>query len=166
MRAKGSPSCSRAGPTPNRRWPRSEGEIGRILRLQNEVLADVKPAMDANRRRPATSFAQASIFRELGADQVFATAPELVVYDGELGDMPVLVVIPDEDMSQVIDPLGLDERAVARAKNFFEQARVRYLEVSTNTRLVHTPPGTGHNYPYETPEFVVEVVRGVLGELR
>ena len=101
-----------------------------------------------------------------GADQVFATAPELVVYDGELGDMPVLVVIPDEDMSQVIDPLGLDERAVARAKNFFEQARVRYLEVSTNTRLVHTPPGTGHNYPYETPEFVVEVVRGVLGELR
>ena len=143
-----------------------EGEIGRILRLQNEVLADVKAAMDANRRRPATSFAQASIFRELGADQVFATAPELVVYDGELGDMPVLVVIPDEDMSQVIDPLGLDERAGARAKNFFEQARVRYLEVSTNTRLVHTPPGTGHNYPYETPEFVVEVVRGVLGELR
>ena len=144
----------------------SEGEIGRILRLQNEVLADVKASMDANRRRPATSFAQASIFRELGAAQVFATAPELVVYDGDLGDMPVLVVIPDEDISQVIDPLGLDERAAARAMNFFERARVRYLEVSTNTRLVHTPPGTGHNYPYETPEFVVEVVRGVLGELR
>ena len=43
---------------------------------------------------------------------------------------------------------------------------MRYLEVSSDTRLVHTPPGTGHNYPYETPEFVVELVRELLEELR
>lgn len=83
-----------------------------------------------------------------------------MVYDGELGDLPVLVVIPDEDPSAIIDPLGLGEAAAARAKNFFQRARVRYLEVSTDARLIHTPPGTGHNYPYETPGFVVEVVRG------
>lgn len=144
----------------------AEGEIGRILRLQNELLADVKPAMDANRRRPATSFAHASIFREFGAGTVTAEVPDIVVYDGELGDLPVLVVIPDEDPAAIIDPLGLDEAAAARAKNFFKRTRVRYLEVSTDTRLIHTPPGTGHNYPYETPGFVVEVVRGVLAELR
>lgn len=144
----------------------SGGEIGRILRLQNELLADVKPAMDANRRRPATSFAQASIFREFGVGTVTAEVPDIVVYDGELGDLPVLVVIPDEDPSAIIDPLGLDEAAADRAKNFFRRARVRYLEVSTDTRLIHTPPGTGHNYPYETPGFVIEVVRGVLAELR
>ncbi|MXW17145.1 MAG: alpha/beta hydrolase [Gemmatimonadetes bacterium] len=144
----------------------SDTEIGRILRLQNELLADVKPAMDANRRRPATSFAHASIFREFGAGTVTAEVPDIVVYDGELGDLPVLVVIPDEDPAAIIDPLGLDEKAAARAKNFFRRARVRYLEVSTDTRLIHTPPGTGHNYPYETPGFVVEVVRGLLAELR
>ncbi len=144
----------------------AQGEIGRILRLQNELLADVKPAMDANRRRPATSFAQASIFREFGAGTVTGEVPDIVVYDGELGDLPVLVVIPDEDPSAIIDPLGLGEAAAARAKNFFQRARVRYLEVSTDARLIHTPPGTGHNYPYETPGFVVEVVRGVLEELR
>lgn len=144
----------------------AQGEIGRILRLQNELLTDVKPAMDANRRRPATSFAQASIFREFGAGTVTAQVPDIVVYDGELGDLPVLVVIPDEDPAAIIDPLGLDEAAAARAKNFFQRARVRYLEVSTDARLIHTPPGTGHNYPYETPEFVVEVVRGMLEELR
>ncbi|MDE2794369.1 MAG: alpha/beta hydrolase [Gemmatimonadota bacterium] len=144
----------------------AEGEIGRILRLQNELLADVKPTMDANRRRPATSFAHASIFREFGAGTVTAEVPDIVVYDGELGDLPVLVVIPDEDPAAIIDPLGLDEAAAARAKNFFKRTRVRYLEVSTDTRLIHTPPGTGHNYPYETPGFVVEVVRGVLAELR
>ncbi len=143
----------------------AEGEIGRILRLQNEVLADVKAAMDANRRRPATSFAQASIFREFGAGTVTAEVPDIVVYDGELGDLPVLVVIPDEDPAGIIDPLGLDEAAAERAKNFFKRTRVRYLEVSTDTRLIHTPPGTGHNYPYETPGFVIEVLRGVLAEL-
>ncbi len=144
----------------------AEGEIGRILRLQNELLADVKPAMDANRRRPATSFAQASIFREFGAGTVTAEVPDIVVYDGELGDLPVLVVIPDEDPAAIIDPLGLDEAAAARARNFFKRARMRYLHVSTDARLIHTPPGTGHNYPYETPGFVIEVVRAVLEELR
>ena len=144
----------------------SEGDIGRILRLQNELLADVKPSMDANRRRPATSFAQASIFREFGPGTVTATVPDIVVYDGELGDTPVLVVIPDEDPAGIIDPLDLGEAAAARAKNFFKLARVRYLDVSTDTRLIHTPPGTGHNYPYETPGFVVEVVRGLLEEFR
>ena len=144
----------------------SEGEIGRILRMQNKLLADVKPAMDANRRRPATSFAQASIFREFGAGTVYSTVPDIVVYDGELGDLPVLVVIPNENPAGIIDPLGLDEAAAERAKNFFQRARVRYLEVSSDTRLIHTPPGTGHNYPYQTPGFVIEVVRGVLAELR
>ena len=143
----------------------SDTEIGRILRLQNELLGDVKPAMDANRRRPATSFAQASIFREFGPGTVTAAVPDIVVYDGELGDLPVVVVIPDEDPAAIIDPLGLGEEEAARAKNFFQRARVRYLEVSSDTRLIRTPPGTGHNYPYEVPGFVVEVVRGLLAEL-
>ncbi len=144
----------------------SDTEAGDLLRLQRSLLADVADAMTANRRRPATSFAEASIFREFGAGNVTATAPGLVVYDGELGDLPVLVVVPGEGAAGVIEPLGLDEPAAARARNFFERARVRYLDVSGDTRLVHTPPGTGHNFPYEAPDFVVEVVRGLLGELR
>ena len=144
----------------------SDTEPGELLRRQRTLLADVSDAMAANRRRPATSFAAASIFREFGAGKVTETAPDLVVYDGELGDLPVLVVVPGEGAAGVIEPLGLDEAAAARARNFFERARVRYLEVSSDTRLVHTPPGTGHNYPYETPEVVVEVVRGLLVELR
>ncbi len=141
-------------------------EIGEILRKQRRLLADVGDAMAANARRPAASFATASIFQEFSPGFVSGTAPDLVVYDGELGDLPVLVVIPDESAAGIIEPLGMDEAATARAINFFERTRVRYLEVSSDARLVHTPPGTGHNYPYETPEFVVEVVRELLAELR
>ena len=140
-------------------------DIVEILRKQRRLLADVGEAMAANARRPAASLATASIFQEFSAGIVSAAAPDLVVYDGELGDMPVLVVIPDESAAGIIEPLGMDESATARAINFFERTRVRYLEVSSNTRLIHTPPGTGHNYPYETPEFVVEVVRDLLAEL-
>ena len=143
----------------------TEGEIGEVLRKQRALLADVGEAMAANARRPATSFATASIFQEFSADFVSAAAPDLVVYDGELGDLPVLVVIPDEDATGIIEPLGMEEAAALRAINFFERVRVRYLEVSSDTRLVHTPPGTGHNYPYETPEFVLDVVRQLLAEL-
>lgn len=144
----------------------SDTELGEVLQRQRNVLADVGDAMAANRRRPATSFAEASIFREFGAGNVTETAPGLVVYDGELGDLPILVVIPGEGAAGVIEPLGLDEAAAARARNFFERARVRYLAVSSDARLIHTPPGTGHNFPYETPDFVVEVVLGLLEELR
>ena len=144
----------------------TETEIGEILRKQRRLLADVGDAMAANARRPAASFATASIFREFSPGIVSGAAPDLVVYDGELGDMPVLIVIPDESAAGIIEPLGMDEAATARAINFFERMRVRYLEVSSDARLVHTPPGTGHNYPYETPEFVVEVVRELLAELR
>ena len=143
----------------------ADPELARLARRQDSLLADVAEAMAANRRRPATSFATASIFREFGAGTVTGTAPDLVVYDGELGDLPVLVVVPDESAAGVVAPLGLDEAAAARARNFFERARLRYLDVSSDARLVHTPPGTGHNYPYEVPEFVVEVVRGLLAEL-
>lgn len=143
----------------------TETDIGEILRRQRRLLADVGEAMAANARRPAASFATASIFQEFSADFVSAAAPDLVVYDGELGDLPVLVVIPDEPANAIIEPLGLEEAAARRAVSFFERVRVRYLEVSSDTRLIHTPSGTGHNYPYETPEFVLEVVRHLLSEL-
>ena len=144
----------------------AEGEIGDVLRKQRALLADVGEAMAANARRPGTSFATASIFQEFSPDFVLAAAPDLVVYDGELGDQPVLVVIPDEDATGIIEPLGMEEAAARRAVNFFERVRVRYLKVSSDTRLIHTPPGTGHNYPYETPDFVLEVVRELLAQLR
>ena len=143
----------------------TDTEIGEIVRNQRRLLAEVGDALDANRRRAASSFAEASIFREFAADAVSATAPDLMVYDGELGDMPVLVVIPDESAAGIIEPLGMDDASAARAINFFERVRVRYLEVSSDARLIHTPPGTEHNYPYQTPEFVVGVVRDLLAEL-
>ena len=41
--------------------------------------------------------------------------------------------------------MGVPEAEIGRALAFLERARVRYLAISSNSRLIHTPPGTGHN---------------------
>jgi hypothetical protein len=43
-----------------------------------------------------------------------------------------------------------------------QRTRERYLAVSTRSRRVVAPAGTGHNFPYEAPECVLAVVREAL----
>ncbi|GAA2999820.1 hypothetical protein [Kitasatospora sp. NPDC127116] len=52
-----------------------------------------------------------------------------------------------------------------RISGFYLRSRVRYLAASTASRLVHTPEGTGHDFPHEAPEFVVGVVGDLVREL-
>lgn len=50
-----------------------------------------------------------------------------------------------------------------------QRSRLRYLATSSRSDLVRAPSGTGHNFPYQVPEFVVETVRRVVasaGEAR
>jgi hypothetical protein len=105
------------------------------------------------------NWASASIFGELAADSIAHTAPELMVYDGELGDLPVFVVTPTVDAAQFP---GADARTI----NFMQRMRLRYLTTSARSQLIDAPAGTGHNFPYESPEFVVDVVRRILTEAR
>ena len=52
-----------------------------------------------------------------------------------------------------------------RALRLFQRMQHRYLQASSRARLVHAPPGTGHNFPYEAPDFVTELVRNALREI-
>jgi hypothetical protein len=51
-----------------------------------------------------------------------------------------------------------------RLRRFYTRSRERYLTVSKRSRRLVAPAGTGHNFPYETPEFLLDVVRGLLRE--
>jgi hypothetical protein len=87
-----------------------------------------------------------------------------VVYDGDLGDMPVLLVAPKNDVDADALPevqtgsAGDAQRTVRR----LAATRERYLAISTRSQRVVAPAGSGHNFVYETPDFVIEVMRGVL----
>jgi hypothetical protein len=40
--------------------------------------------------------------------------------------------------------------------------RERYLATSTRSQRVIAPAGTGHNFVYEVPDWLADVIRGVL----
>lgn len=139
-------------------------DLGKLIRTIREQLADVQPAIDARNASPRGDWVAASVFGEWLDPRLVA---ELVVYDGELGDVPVTLVIPDDPVAEEIQAqLAIPGHEIARAVSFLKRSRLRYLATSTRSALVRAPSGTGHNFPYQAPEFVVETVRHVLARSR
>ncbi|MFK0257973.1 alpha/beta hydrolase [Streptomyces sp. NPDC090445] len=111
--------------------------------------------------------AAASIFAELSPSGLAEAGWETVVYDGDLGDMPLALVIPrDLTGGEAVLAAARDAVEAERIARFYLRARTRYLAASTTARLVYTPCGTGHDFPREEPGFVVGVVGDLLLELR
>lgn len=111
-------------------------------------------------------FAEASIFDELTPEGVAACAWDTVVYDRDLGDLPVWLVAPQDNSDA--DIAALPESQAGSADNarrmfrFFAATRERYLATSTRSRRIVAPAGSGHNFVYENPEFTISVMREVL----
>ncbi|MFH9347872.1 alpha/beta fold hydrolase [Kitasatospora sp. NPDC017646] len=111
--------------------------------------------------------AAASAFEELTPSGLAEVGWETVVYDGDLGDLPLVLVIPRDLIGGEAVLAGARDAAEAeRISRFYLRARVRYLAASTASRLVHAPEGTGHDFPHEAPGFVVGVVGDLVRELR
>ena len=58
-----------------------------------------------------------------------------------------------------------DESERRRVIAFFRDVRERYMASSSRAHRVPTPPGTGHNFPYEAPDFTADAVRAALHEV-
>ena len=120
-------------------------------------------AVEAN---AAWFFTQASIYSELTPEGVSAAAWDTVVYDRDLGDLPVWLVGPRDDTDSEIASLpeaqsGSAENA-QRMFRFFAATRERYLATSTRSRRVVAPKGSGHNFVYEFPDWTIGVMRDVI----
>jgi pimeloyl-ACP methyl ester carboxylesterase len=108
-------------------------------------------------------FAQASIYSELSPEGVAAVAWDTVVYDRDLGDLPVWLVCPKDDEDG--DIALLPEAQTGGAQNarrmfhFFAATRERYLASSTRARRIVAPKGAGHNFVYELPDWTIAVMR-------
>ena len=151
----------------------ADPEAARILRLMEErlgpeLIASLRAVESGTRARIAT----ASIFAELSPEGMAGRGWDTVVYDGDLGDLPLYLVTPGDmldseaffrTMAEANDAAGQDGFE-QRLRRFYRLTRVRYLAASSRSRHIVTPAGTGHNFPYETPEFVIDVMRRVLTE--
>ncbi|MFB8036199.1 alpha/beta hydrolase [Streptomyces sp. NPDC056004] len=133
------------------------------------LLTAVRQLFGAHRgpaSRAGQGCAAASAFAELSPSGLARVGWETVVYDGDLGDLPLVLVIPRDLVGGEAVLAGARDAAEAeRISRFYLRSRVRYLATSTSSRLVHTPEGTGHDFPHEVPAFVVGVVGGLVQEL-
>ncbi len=92
---------------------------------------------------------------------------DTVVYDRDLGDLPVWLVGPRDD-SDDTDIASLPEAQRGSAENarrmfrFFAATRERYLATSTRARRVVAPKGSGHNFVYELPEWTIDTLRPLI----
>ncbi|WP_405750952.1 alpha/beta hydrolase [Streptomyces sp. NBC_01411] len=147
--------------------PRSR-QLARMRR--GLLLTAVRQLFGAHRGpggRAGHSCAAASVFAELSPSGLARVGWETVVYDGDLRDLPLVLVIPRDLIGGEAVLAGARDAAEAeRISRFYLRSRVRYLSTSTSSRLVHTPEGTGHDFPHEVPSFVVGVVEDLVRELR
>lgn len=133
------------------------------MEASQAVLGPEVAAARAVQANAGNLFAQASIYSELSPEGVAAVAWDTVVYDRDLGDLPVWLVGPkdDEDGGIALLPeaqTGGAENA-RRMFHFFAATRERYLATSTRARRIVAPKGAGHNFVYELPDWTIAVMR-------
>ena len=111
-----------------------------------------------------SQLAHFSIYRELSPEGVAACGWETVVYDGDLGDMPVYLVAPGdgEDVKSNPDVAGASEAESLRMQRFFASTRERYLATSTRSQRIYAPAGSTHQFVYEHPDFVAKTVLDIV----
>jgi pimeloyl-ACP methyl ester carboxylesterase len=136
--------------------------VGRTL---NDVIAAClgrhREAVRAAERNPGAFFAAASIFQELSPEGMARAAWDIGVYDGDLDHMPVLLVAPADmvELEANLQQLTGDGAIAARIQRIYARSRERYMATSRQARRIASPPGTGHNFPFEAPDFLADVIR-------
>ncbi|MFO0449025.1 MAG: alpha/beta fold hydrolase, partial [Pseudomonadota bacterium] len=144
-------------------------EFQRVTRIIEQQLGDAGRALRAIEDAPRAPAASRSSFEELRRGGL---GYEETVYDGDLLDLPVYLVAPPRmaEFETVAKEIigGPEERAkrdAIRLQRFYTLTRERYMHVSSRSVRVFAPDGSGHNFPYEHPEFMVETIRRVLTDV-
>jgi pimeloyl-ACP methyl ester carboxylesterase len=125
-----------------------------------QQLGPVLQTMRAVDATAGAQFANYSIYHELLGTHVGTCGWETVVYDGDLGEMDVWLVAPPTAAEVLVN----DEVGTAAAKeqvrmiNFFARSRERYLATSSRSKRVYAPVGSTHQFVYEHPDFVRDVL--------
>ncbi|MEI6802154.1 MAG: alpha/beta hydrolase [Burkholderiales bacterium] len=138
--------------------------FSKIIQATETVLGPEVLALRDLDARAGAHFAQASIYRELSPEGAAACAFETVVYDGDLGNLAVLLVGPQNDIDvQALPEANTSDAAHSRyVMRRLAATRERYLAISTRSQRIIAPAGTGHNFIYEVPEWVAQVMRSAL----
>lgn len=154
------------GLEPGKRPPAKDPVSQQVERMLGEDQV-AGHAIEAN---VGNALATWSIFHELSGPGFAGGGWNTIVYDGDLGDLPVVVVTPEDpierdnpEIQMLPEFLAASEADRVRMRRFFALNRFRYLATSSNSRRLPAPAGSGHNFPFFHPEVVIEALRSVIG---
>ena len=138
----------------------------KVMDAARKVLGPEVEAARAVEANAGACFAQFSIFDELTPEGVAACAWDTVVYDRDLGDLPVWLVAPqdnsDADIAALPEAQAGGKAQAQRMFRFFAATRERYLATSTRSRRIVAPAGAGHNFVYEQADWTIGVMRQLI----
>lgn len=139
------------------RQPKDDAALDEVSRKLRQDLGSEVLAAGVIEVRAGAALANASIYEELYPRTLLRIAEETVVYDRDLGDLPVYVVAPkDEGLEET---LGSSDTEQVKLCLFSIAVRDRYLAASSRSHRIYSSKGTGHNFPYQEPDFVADIVR-------
>ena len=141
-----------------------------LIERTRAVLGPEFEVAHAVEKNTASPCAEVSIYEELSPEGMARAGWDLCVYDGDLEGVKVLLVAPGDmvefehlpEAAAALQAGDAKAQEVRRMRRFFATTRERYMATSRQAQRVYAPQGTGHNFPYENPDFVAEVVRGCL----
>ena len=147
-----------------RRQQAANPAYAKVLAATDAVLGPEVAAVREVAARAGAGFASASIYRELSPAGAARCSWDTAVYDGDLGDMPVLLVAPknDIDTDALPEAQSGDAAENRRVIRRLAATRERYLAISTRSQRIVAPAGTGHNFIYEVPDWTADVIRGAI----
>ncbi len=145
-------------------------EFQRVVALVQARLGEAGEVLQRIEDTPRVMAANRSIFEELRRGGL---GWEETVYDRDLEDQRVYLVAPPRMAEHRTVTEGIlgkagdaaQEREARRLIRFYEATRERYMQISSRAVRVYAPDGSGHNFPYEHPGFVIETMRGVLADV-
>jgi pimeloyl-ACP methyl ester carboxylesterase len=138
--------------------------VAQLMATIEKVLGPDVAGARAVDARAGVQFAMASIYSELNADGAGRAAWNTTLHSGDLGDLPVLLVAPDHaaEYGPMLETMLGNAAAAQRLARRLTATTEQYLATSSRSERILTPAGTSHNFPYEAPEWLVGIVRGVL----
>ena len=142
-------------------------EVQRIMDIYERELKEVWPVLMAMGCMSKNGHASASIFDELNTKKFYDSCR---LKPGVLNGKPVFgfYYLGGEDLSsqKARDFIGevtkLDEEGIDKQVEGLRRTRRIHGSLSDQYESFSLPEGTGHNFPYERPDFVIEHVRRML----
>jgi pimeloyl-ACP methyl ester carboxylesterase len=143
-------------------------EVKRIMDIYERELKDVWPELMAKGRMAKNGHTSASIFNEVNTKEFYESCR---LKPGALNGKPVygFYYLGGEDLSSqeardfIKEITQLDEEGIDKQIEGLRRTRRIHGSLSDQYESFSLPEGTGHNFPYERPDFVIEHVRRMLG---